>query len=1025
MEIPDHLINQIKEGRAVLFLGAGASACALDDNGKNPPTTSQLAAMLSQKFLGGKYDDHPLGEVGDLSISESNLFDVQGYICDIFHPFKPSKAHSLMSTFRWKGIATTNYDQLIEKAYLGNRNAFQKPVAFIENGDLVEDKMRDNRSLPLLKLHGCSSKINNKDCPLILSNDHYIQYRRGRDRIFLHFREWASNHPIIFIGSGMQDSDIREIIGELSELGEGRQRSYAITPTSDDIQRRFWDLKKITIIDGTFDTFLDELDSHLPSGFRGIVPTQSFSHPILDRFRIPGTSISDSCRQFLQVDVDYVRNISSTTIVKPPQFYKGYNPGWSAVEQNLDVRRRLVDIILDNHFFGKRSINELQFVLLKGHAGAGKTIILRRIAWDAAHELDCNCLFLRDDGKLDSSSIKELVGNLNERLYVFIDNVADRVAEINHFANAIGSEGEKITIVCSERVNEWNIACNDILDLVTDEYDVRYLNMDEIKSLVNLLDKNRSLGTLQAFSDEERISALEKRAGRQLLVALHEATLGRPFEDIIEDEFRNIKPDEAQSIYLTICALNRLDVVVRAGVISRIHNIGFTQFKDRFFGPLENVVFAEYNALTGDYEYKARHSHIAAIVFERMLGDMEGRYVVFVRTLNGLNLDYKADRTAFREMIKARNLQEMFTNHDQIKAIYEMAQRMSPRDHMLLHQIAIYEMHRANGSLSRTQELLEEAKDINAADITIDHSMAELFLRRASQAESGLQKESYLKDAIRAALKIINKSPDEPYGYHTLIKAQIERIGQQISKPEFDNAVVEDIMIIIEKTLRNALQRFPGNSYLFEADAQLAALIEDSDRAQQSLIKAFDANPRASFIALRLAALLVNNKKIQEAKKILEAALDSNPNEASVHFAYAKLLIDYDLGAGDPVLYYLKRSFNPGDRNYLAQILYGRQLFIMGKTNESIEFFKGVHSFRCPPAIRDELRYTMDKIFSGEIKTKEVGYCFISMDQTGDSIFAHKSNSTESIWPSLVQGLHVKFKIAFTLRGPQALDLNI
>src|SRR5689334_15120599 len=117
MEIPEFLITQVREGKIVLFLGSGASMDATDTKGKKPPSATSLADMLAHRFLGGKYKGYPLNQIAEYAISESDLGTVQAFIRDIFAPFEPSKAHELMTTFRWYGLATTNYDQIIEKAY--------------------------------------------------------------------------------------------------------------------------------------------------------------------------------------------------------------------------------------------------------------------------------------------------------------------------------------------------------------------------------------------------------------------------------------------------------------------------------------------------------------------------------------------------------------------------------------------------------------------------------------------------------------------------------------------------------------------------------------------------------------------------------------------------------------------------------------------------------------------------------------------------------------------------------------------
>jgi hypothetical protein len=70
----------------------------------------------------------------------------------------------MLPCFRWAGLATTNYDRLIERAY-ERPDSVQKPVPFIENGDRVDDLMRDPKSIKLLKIHGCITRTANVDSP--------------------------------------------------------------------------------------------------------------------------------------------------------------------------------------------------------------------------------------------------------------------------------------------------------------------------------------------------------------------------------------------------------------------------------------------------------------------------------------------------------------------------------------------------------------------------------------------------------------------------------------------------------------------------------------------------------------------------------------------------------------------------------------------------------------------------------------------------------------------------------------------
>lgn len=122
MNIPHALKEAIREGRAVLFLGAGASLGADSKDGSQPPTGPQLSKMLSDRFLGGEDSDLPLSVVAEYSISETDLVTVQEFIRDIFAKYTPADFHRLIPTFKWAGIATTNYDLIVERAYEGFRH---------------------------------------------------------------------------------------------------------------------------------------------------------------------------------------------------------------------------------------------------------------------------------------------------------------------------------------------------------------------------------------------------------------------------------------------------------------------------------------------------------------------------------------------------------------------------------------------------------------------------------------------------------------------------------------------------------------------------------------------------------------------------------------------------------------------------------------------------------------------------------------------------------------------------------------
>lgn len=1027
VSIPAFLVDQVRDGQVVLFLGSGASLSAIDKDGNHPPDGKKLAELLNQKFLGGEFKGYELSRIGELAISETNLTLVQEFIRDIILPFLPSRGHYLLPKFSWHGIATTNYDRLIEKAYSVG-SPIQRPIPILTDQDPIEDPLRNPQNLLVLKLHGCVTRTADETCQFILSPDQYTTHRRGRQRLFNRLEEWGREKSIIFVGHSLVDSDIRAILLELTSRGDFQPRYYYVAPTLSEPEVRLLLRKKITPIAATFDDFMIRMDADVPSTFRLLATVKpAVRLPIMDRFISQVAYVSERCEQFLREDVEYVKTISSTDVLSPKQFYRGISRGWSSVEQNLDVKRTIADTILSDNFLIGTSgqPGRLRFVLIRGHAGAGKTILMKRLAWDASHLWDCLCLFLLPNGKLDTVALKELMSCTNEQVYLFVDRPASRVDELKSLFEDDELRKRPLTIIACERINEWNVECSSLSPFITIVYELQYLHEREIKDLLTLLKQHDSLGMLSNATEEEKLIAFKNRAGRQLLVALHEATLGKQFEEIVEDEYNNIKPLDAQLVYLTICVLNRFDEPVRAGIVSRVHGVSFEKFSQEFLGPLEQVVIVSENKFIRDFEYRARHAHIADIVFHRVLQNQNERFDVYVRALKGLDLGYTADFKTFWHMIKAKHLLEIFTDHTLISKIYAMAQEVSGEDPYLYHQRAIYEMNRPDGNMRECYELLKKAESLAPIDKTIKHSQGEYFYRLASSARTSLEKERYLDEATALAKSLTRYDAEKPHAYVTLLKSMRSRLEDELAKDASSDNAISKLVQDFERSLVDAIQRYPDDSYLLDEESKVADLLGNSGKALAALKKAFERNPRSSYIALRLYTILSSTGKTPEAKLVLENALAANPGEIRLHYAFTKFLLINDPENVDAIQFHAKRAFVPGDKNYDAQVIYARCLFLRNEIGEYKKIRESLRLAYVDYDVKTRPRYPTSQFFSGVVVRVEGSYCFVSLDGTGNWVHLAKENVEGAIWTSIQNGIRLRFRIAFTFLGVSAVNVSI
>src|SRR5216683_6623545 len=140
VSLPEALTEDIRRGRVVLLLGSGASLGAKNNAGRQPPNVHQLRDFLADRFLGGRYKDAALAWVAELAISETDLFTVQDFVADLFQGMQPAPFHNSLASFKWRGIATTNYDLIMETAYRSGSPA-QTLIPCVSDRDRIDEKL--------------------------------------------------------------------------------------------------------------------------------------------------------------------------------------------------------------------------------------------------------------------------------------------------------------------------------------------------------------------------------------------------------------------------------------------------------------------------------------------------------------------------------------------------------------------------------------------------------------------------------------------------------------------------------------------------------------------------------------------------------------------------------------------------------------------------------------------------------------------------------------------------------------------
>jgi hypothetical protein len=1026
MEVPPYLLDQVRAGKVVLFLGAGASIGAHSSIAPfSPPVANQLVGLLSDKFLGGREKDKSLAVVAEYCIARADLMSVQAYIAEIFGRFDPGPTHLLIPKFKWAALVTTNYDQVVERAYSNQHQRLQNPVPFLRNSDRVDSLLRNAGSVPFIKLHGCISNASDANHPLILTTDQYVTHRSGRDKLFSRFKEYAGEYTVVYVGYRLEDPDIRAVLLDLEDPQTSRPRHYVVAPTPSELDSLVWEKKQISVLAGTFSDFLAVLNTEIPEGLRRFVSQRS-THPIESRF-VSHAELSNGAVSFLSNDVTYVHGGMASEKPDPTAFYKGASYGWSAIIAVYDAHRFVTDAILTDTVLddGQEKSKRPLLLLLKGYAGAGKTVTLKRLAYETGVSFDKPALYLRSDAKLAIDPIEEICNLTKERLYIFIDGVARRAADVEQFIKQARHRAVPVTVVVAERTAEWNTECEELSSMVEQEYEMRALSLKEIDGILLKLTEHNALGTLAGQSPQQRQAAFLHYADRQLLVALYEVTSGLEFRDIVFNEYKNIPSATAKRIYLVICALNRLNVPVRAGIVKRLTGVSFERFKSEFFAPLESIVLTEDYKPALDMAYRARHPWIAQVVFQRALVNELERFDLYIGLLSAIDTGYTADRSAYRELIRAKHLLELFPSPNLVDELFRTAEKSNDRDGYLFQQQAIYEMKRANPNLRTANELLTKAQEALPNDKSIIHSFSELELLRAQSAKSDIERENHTRQAKAFAEKLVGKNADSSHGYMTLARIELERLKTTMRMADSKDDEVAAAVKAVEQRISAGLEKFSNDEHLLVVEAEFSSVLRDEARALAALRAAHKVNPGSPFVARALSRALDASGDPRASRDVLDQSLKLLPGDRQLNAALARLIEEQFAAETGLAEAAWRRSFTPGDTNYYSQFWYARRLYLNGKIDEAKAIFLELKNARVSRQmklvivgwIRDEGRH---KIHSGKIERVEDSYCLITPNGQAARVFLSRSEASNAAWTTLRVGNTVSFRLGFNFFGPAA-----
>jgi hypothetical protein len=200
-----------------------------------------------------------------------------------------------------------------------------------------------------------------------------------------------------------------------------------------------------------------------------------------NRYKVANAPETKELFMFLAEDVDHIRQGMPIAFADPKNFYRGSDDGWGAIAQNLDVSRAITDSLVVDAVLAaeEERSSRVDLFAVKGPAGNGKTIVLKRAAGVAAHDYNKIVLFLRPGGAIRNAAIEEIYRYTQDRVFLFVDRAALLVDELKSLIAFSRAHQVLLTVIVAERDAEWNVRC-EALDpsstVASGEWDVSHCN---------------------------------------------------------------------------------------------------------------------------------------------------------------------------------------------------------------------------------------------------------------------------------------------------------------------------------------------------------------------------------------------------------------------------------------------------------------------------------------------------------------------------------------------------------------------
>lgn len=627
----DRLVQNLDPTRTVLFFGAGSSIPS------GSPSAQTLSDAIATRFAIEK-NGYSLAEVSELAELSTDRSELIKFVRTQFPRPNPTGGLLNIPLYAWRGIYTTNYDELLERAY-HIRGAGCDVIT--TNYDF--SRSSDPNAQPVYKIHGTIThdSSDGHKSRMILTQGDYDKTVEYRDFLFNRLSSDMAGASLVIIGYSLSDPDIKEIVDRVlaiqSKMAGAGGQVYLILYQKDEGRARLFEARGIRVSFGGIDEFSEALARKGPAVSIAYSDTDD---PVQSSKALSATTID-------------VRHSISAFKANASAMFNGWPATYADISGDLTFARTVSNSVRDA--FRAGTIQSAAFV---GASGVGKTTAARQVCVTLEAE-GWYCWEHKSDFLLTVNEwvgVAQKLATTGQNAVLLVDDAYLHLASLNQLADELHAKGLKsLKLILTSGTAQWQYRTKSIyLTKLGKEFRISKLNSQEIDRLIMLVSGANDVrplveATFSGFSLQEKRRRLTGRCEADAFVCLRNIFAQEKFDDIILREYAQLN-EQDQDIYRLVAAMEYAGIRVHRQLVLRLTGIA-ANMVGVALGNLVDVI-SEYDISErfGVYGWKVRHNVIAGIISKYKYADQESKIKLFDRVISSLSPTYYIERHSINDM---------------------------------------------------------------------------------------------------------------------------------------------------------------------------------------------------------------------------------------------------------------------------------------------------------------------------------------------------------------------------------------